>query len=168
MKGPVMVIQPTSTNRKKGRFIKGRSGNPAGRPKGSTSHAADLRRLEEDALKLASNTAEVIAETARSALKEIELPELIPLFDAICNSAKDAVRDGEIGPSSVAMLRGWYDDHLESGTGGNFFAHISLPKNCSWEVFKEHYTHRGRINHKRHADDLRTFPPIAKAIKDAA
>jgi hypothetical protein len=163
-----MAHRPTKTNRQRGRFIKGQSGNPAGRPKGSTGHAADLRRLEKDALKMATNTADVISETARSALKEIELPELIPLFDAICKTAKDAVRDGEIGPSSVEMLRGWYDDHIESSTGGNFFTHISLPKDCSWDVFRKHYTHRGRIDQTRHANDLLTFPPIAKAVADAA
>lgn len=161
-----MASQPTKTSQKRGRFKKGQSGNPAGRPKGSTGHAADLRRLEEDALKLAANTAEVIAETARLALEEIELPELIPLFDAICSSAKEAAIHGEIGPSSVAVLRGWYDDHLESSTGESFFAHIDLPKDCSWEVFREHYTHRGRIDHYRHATDLSSYPPIVQRIDE--
>jgi hypothetical protein len=51
-----------------GRFVKGQSGNPRGRPRGSGSHATELRRLEEDAIELAVNTAAVIAETVRLVL----------------------------------------------------------------------------------------------------
>jgi hypothetical protein len=161
-----MDTRPTKPLRQQGRFVKGQSGNPRGRPKGSTGHATELRRSEEDGLKLATNVADVIAETARLSLLEIELPEFIPLIDAITKAAKRAIMDGEFGPSSVAMLRGWYDDHLESEPGGAFFVHVGLPKDCSWKVFREHYTTRKRIDHSRHAEDLESFPPIAKAIAD--
>ncbi len=156
----------TASTTATGRFQPGQSGNPAGRPRGSTTHAAQLRRLENDALKLAVNTAEAIAEAAREALTEIEQPELIPLFDAITDAAKDAVKGGEIGPSSVAVLRGWYDSRMEYDDGGAFFIHAGLPTDCEWPTFKAHYTHRGRIDHSRHANDLSTFPPIVQRIKE--
>ena len=161
-----MAPQPTHLRHSSGRFVKGVSGNPSGRPKGSTGHAAELRRLEEDALKLATNVADTIAETARRALSEIECAELAPLFDAITDVAKAAIKDGGIGPSSVAVLRGWYDDHQEGDPEGNFFLHVGLPEDCSWPVFLGHYRTRGRIDHSRHAADLRTFPPIARRIEE--
>jgi len=87
-----MAHQQTHARLSSGRFVKGQSGNPAGRSKGSTNHAADLRRLEKDAIKLATNVADTIAETARLVLNEIEQPELIPLFDAITCAAKEAAK----------------------------------------------------------------------------
>ena len=153
-------------NRDKGRFTKGASGNPSGRPRGSGSNETELRRLEEAGLALAANTADVIAGAARSALTEIELPELIPLFDAITDAAKDAIKTGQIGPSSLAPLRGWYDDHREGGQDGEFFLHVGLPEDCDWKTFEKHYTTRKRIDHDRHAEDLRRFPPIVKRIKE--
>lgn len=160
-----MPERPTK-NPNKGRFVKGESGNPAGRPKGSGSHATALRRLEEDAFKLAANTADVIAETARMALIEIDQPELVPLFDDICDAAKAAVKDGEIGPSSTAVLRNWYDHHLGNDPKGAFFAHAGLLTDCKWSQFLDHFKTRGWINPGRHAEDLRTFPPIARRIKE--
>jgi hypothetical protein len=161
-----MAHQQTHARLSSGRFVKGQSGNPAGRSKGSTNHAADLRRLEKDAIKLATNVADTIAETARLVLNEIEQPELIPLFDAITCAAKEAVRGGEIGPSSVAVLRGWFDDHQEGDPEGDFFVHAGLPADCGWEAFKAHYMDRGRIDHGRHATDLSTYPPIVQRIKE--
>jgi hypothetical protein len=160
-----MGRKSTKSNHLRGRFSKGKSGNPRGRPKGSTGHAAELRRLEEDALKLAVNVVDVIAETTRLALAEIERQELIPLFDAITDATKDAVKAGEVGPSSIALLRSWYDDHIESPSVGAFFTHVGLPCDCSWEAFSEHYTHRGRVDYARHATDLTTYPPVARRIK---
>ena len=163
-----MANQLPQTSRQQGRFVKGQSGNPGGRPKGSGSRETELRRLEESGMALAANTADVIAETTRLALVEIEQQELIPLFDAITDAAKEAVRDGEIGPSSLSSLRGWYDAHRESGQGGAFSVHVGLPEDCSWPDFLDHYTTRGRIDHARHADDLQRFPPVAEAISDGA
>jgi len=161
-----MAKPPTKTNRNKGRFVKSVSGNPSGRPKGATSHATKLKRLEDDGLALAANTADAIAEAARSALKEIDLSELIPLFDAITDAARDAVKVGQIGPSSMALLRGWYDDHREGGQDGAFFLHAGLPEDCDWKTFENHYTTRKRIDHTRHFEDLRRFPPIVQRIKE--
>ena len=166
MKNRLPVDRSSRPRPSNGRFVKGASGNPSGRPRGSGSHETELRRLKEAGLDLASNTADAIAEAARSALKEIELSELIPLFDTITDAAKAAVRDGEIGPSSVALLRGWYDDHREGGQDGAFFTHAGLPEDCDWKTFEKHYTTRKRIDHDRHVEDLRRFPPIVQRIKE--
>ena len=161
-----MAKLPTNNRPKNGRFVKGASGNPSGRPRGSGSQETELRRLEEAGLALAANVAGIIAEVARSALTKIELPELIPLFDAITEAAKDAVKVGQIGPSSLALLRGWYDDHREGGQDGAFFTHAGLPEDCDWKTFEKHYTTRKRIDHDRHVEDLRRFPPIVQRIKE--
>ena len=148
-----------------GRFVKGQSGNPKGRPKGSSSHNSELRRAEEDALKLATNVADTIAETARLALAEIELPELVPLLDAICDGAKDAIRCGEIGPSPLAMLRPAYDD-FKDNQEGDFFLHIGLPVDCDWKTFEKHYRTRGRIDFDRLLGDFQSYPPIVQRIEE--
>ena len=166
MKGPVMVNQSTLPRPNNGRFVKGHSGNPKGRPKGSSSHSSELRRAEEDALTLAYHTADVIAETARWALTEAGCLELAPLFDAICDSAKDAIKCGQIGPSSLAILRSWYDDHEENEKAGNFFSHIGLPNDCDWKTFEKHYLTHGQIDFDRFLGDFTAFPPIAERIEE--
>jgi hypothetical protein len=150
----------------KGCFAKGKSGNPAGRPKGSGSRETQLRLLEEDALLLATNAVETISQTSKQALIGIGCPDLVPLLDAICDSVKDGVKEGKIGPSNVALLRACYDDLLESGQECEFFIHARLPDECDWETFKVHYTHRGRIDFDRHAQDLKCYPPIAMRIDE--
>lgn len=160
-----MTNQLAKTRHPSGRFQPGQSGNPAGRPKGTTTHVAKLRRAEEDALTLAANVADAIAETARSALAEIELPELAPLFDAICDSAKKSVRNGEIGPSPPAMLRPAYDD-FKDNQGGDFFVHIGLHVDCDWQTFEKHYRTRGRIDFDRFLGDFQSYPLIVQRVAE--
>ena len=160
-----MAKKPTS-RRKKGTFLKGRSGNPKGRPKGTTNHETELRQAEDWAMELAANVCDAIKETVGEALTETAFQKVIPLIEAIADAAKEMAQEGEIGPSSVAVLRGWYDDdHVEDGEGG-FFLHIGVPRDCSWEAFRRHYTTRKRIDHARAAGDLMSFPPIAARIKE--
>ncbi len=159
-----MAKKPTS-RRKKVTFLKGRSGNPNGRPKGTTNHDTELRRVEDQAMELAANVCDEIKETVREALAETAFQKVIPLIEAITDAAKEMAQEGEIGPSSVAILRNWYDDYAEGGEG-EVFLHIGLPRDCSWEAFRRHYTTRKRFDFDRASDDLASFPPIAARIKE--
>ncbi len=159
-----MARKPTS-RRKKGTFLKGRSGNPNGRPKGTTNRDTELRQVEDWAMELAANVCDAIKETVGEALTKTAFERVIPLIEAITDGAKELAQEGEIGPSSVAVLRNWYDSYSEDGEG-EIFLHIGLPRDCSWEAFRRHYTTRKRIDHTRAADDLMSFPPIVARIKE--
>ncbi len=159
-----MAKKPTSRG-KKGTFLKGRSGNPNGRPKGTTNHDTELRQVEDQAMELAANLCDAIKETVRQALTETAFQKVIPLIEAITDATKEMAQEGEIGPSSVAVLRNWYEDYAEDGEG-EVFLHIGLPRDCSWEAFRRHYTTRKRFDFDRAGDDLASFPPITAKIKE--
>ncbi len=116
-------------------------------------------------MELAGNVCDAIKETVRQALTETAFQKAIPLIEAITDGFKDMAQEGEIGPSSVAVLRNWYDDYAEDGEG-EVFLHIGLPRDCSWETFRRHYTTRKRIDFDRAGGDLASFPPIAARIKE--
>ena len=160
------MTKKSMNRRKKTTFKKGRSGNPKGRPKGTTNHDAEMRKIEDDAMELAANVCDEIKGAAREALTDTGGQKFIPLIEAIADAVNEGVREGELGPSHIAPHRNWYDSHCEDGDG-EFFKHIGLPQDCSWEAFRRHYTTRKRIDYERAGTDLASFPPIAAAIKEA-
>jgi hypothetical protein len=160
-----METQTAHPKPNNGRFQPGQSGNPAGRPKGTRTHVAELRQAEEDALTLACHATNIIAEMAKQSLTDIERPELIPLFKAICAAVRDGIKDGTIGPSPLAMLRPAYDDFRDNQEG-DFFLHIGLPVDCNWKTFEKHYRTRGRVDFDRFVGDFKTYPPIARRIEE--
>ncbi len=159
-----MAKKPTN-RRKNGAFSKGRSGNPNGRPRGTTNHDTELRQVEDQAMELAANVCDTIKEAAGEALTKTGFQKVIPLIETITGTAAEMARQGEIGPSQVNILRNWYEDHAEDEDGA-FFKHVGLPVDCSWETFRRHYTTRKRIDHSRCGADLASFPPIAARVKE--
>ena len=116
-------------------------------------------------MELAANVCDEIKETVREVLTKTAFQKVIPLIEDLTDMVKEMAQEGEIGPSSVAILRNWYDDYAEDGEG-EVFLHIGLPRDCSWEAFRRHYTTRKRIDHARAAGDLLSFPPIAARLKE--
>ncbi len=71
-----MTKKPTS-RQKNGTFPKGQSGNPKGRPKGTTNHATELRQADDQAMELAANVCDTIKEAVGLALTETRFRRLI-------------------------------------------------------------------------------------------
>ena len=104
----------------KGRWSKGESGNPAGRPKGIPNPQARLRkminaegivkRLEQAALDGDVQAARTLLERAlpacRSTAEPVEIPELdvAPTLTGKAHSVLAAVADGRIPPDLGAQL----------------------------------------------------------------
>ncbi len=116
-------------------------------------------------MELAGNVCDTIKEAVGQALTETAFQKVIPLIEDLTDAAKKMAQEGEIGPSRVAILRNWYDDYTEDGEG-EVFLHIGLPRDCSWEAFRRHYTTRKRIDFDRAGGDLLSFPPIAARLKE--
>ena len=146
--------------RRDGTFAKGRSGNPAGRPQGSTNRAKERRQLEEEGIELACNALDVAEEVLVTILSEARCDErIVQLITPVLAAVKDQVHDGHIGPSAPSKLRFWYDACFEDGDNG-LLEFIGLPSDCSWEEFRRHYTTASHADYERHVGDLMEFPPI--------
>jgi len=116
-------------------------------------------------MELAANVCDAIKETVGLVLTETAFQKVTPLIEDITDAVKEMAQEGEIGPSSVALLRNWYGSYSEDGEG-EFFLHIGLPRDCPWETFRRHYTTRKRIDNARAANDFFSFPPIVARLKE--
>lgn len=154
-----------SKRRSNGTFPAGQSGNPNGRPRGTTKLIKQRRENEERAHQLARNALTEVTEALTAAMRQIGYERLVPLIEATTAAVAELVGTGEIGPSDVAVLRAWYEDHCEDPSG-EFFTFIGLPARCSWTEYRDFYTLHGAIDHERASKDLGRFPPVAERIAE--
>ena len=63
------------------------------------------------------------------------------------------------------LLLGFYEEELLNGDG-SFADHIGLPRDASWGAFRRHYDKDGLPDSSRAANDLATYPPIARRIAE--
>lgn len=63
------------------------------------------------------------------------------------------------------LLLGLYEDTAVNADF-DFFEHVGLPRDASWGQFRRHYDKDGLPDSERAAQDLRTYPPVAKQIAE--
>ena len=154
-------------------FAKGRSGNPAGRPKGAKSKPKETT-IEQEVEALQSRAIDhVIADrigSARSAFTKmlaLSVPHLTPdecrqEAEGLIEIVKaDVAKDRRIG-----AVRTLYDDEAEEGSGA-FFEHVGLPGDVTWERFRAHYAvGEDDVDADRAFGDFETYPPIVARVAE--
>ncbi len=165
-----MTKKPTRANGRQVRgkpFRKGKSGNPKGRPKGACSKPAELT-VAQEVERLQGRGAELVVmgeiEAAVTAFEKV--------FALSWGAQGGRVEPGEAREKALEMvalvereirvdiLRNWYED-----SDAEFFQHVGLPADATWEQWRAHYTaDDGSADVDRVGNDLATFPPIAAEI----
>ncbi len=63
-----------------------------------------------------------------------------------------------------AALRSHYEEEAADGEG-RFFEFIGLPRDATWEQFRQHYDKDGVPDIDRVASDFFRYPPVAKEVR---
>ena len=154
-------------------FKKGQSGNPKGRPRGSKNRPKETTMEQEaEALRL-RGAAHVITgeiDAARDAFTKmfvlLGLPSSGDELHSAANSLIETEQIEAARDSRFSSLQSLYQDEINEGAG-DYFQHIGLPKDATWEQFRAHYAvHDGDVDATRAFEDLAAYPPIAARIAE--
>ena len=63
------------------------------------------------------------------------------------------------------LLLSLYEDEAIH-SDGSFFEHVGLSRDASWGHFRRHYDKEGLPDADRAANDLATYPPVARRIAE--